>query len=126
MKKNSEKIWRASAPSNIALIKYMGKTEASSAPQKNSHKNQPANSSLSFTLNHLQSYVELEEMNSKEDSWEPLERDHLKYFTDSRSPSFTVPELSKSSQARFLKHLQFLKNHFSVDVHFKPAVWNPF
>lgn len=126
MKKNSEKIWRASAPSNIALIKYMGKTDASSAPTQNHLKNQPTNSSLSFTLNHLQSYVELEEINSNEDSWQPLEREHLKYFEDSRNPSFTVPDLSKNSQARFLKHLQFLKNHFSVEAHFKVRSANGF
>jgi diphosphomevalonate decarboxylase len=120
--KSFEKVWRASAPSNIALIKYMGKTEISSSRTKN----QPMNSSLSFTLNHLQSYVEIKEVNGAEDSWEPLDRNQLKYFEDSLSPSFTVPELSKNSQTRFLKHLQFLKNHFGVDTNFRVRSANGF
>ena len=39
----------ASAPANIALIKYMGKTDVLS--------NRPTNSSLSWTLGHLQTFV---------------------------------------------------------------------
>lgn len=40
------------APSNIALIKYMGKTDPS--------RNLPENPSLSMTLNHLCTYLEIE------------------------------------------------------------------
>ena len=43
--------WVASAPSNIALIKYMGKTDE--------QDNRPTNRSLSYTLNHLRTTVEL-------------------------------------------------------------------
>ena len=44
--------WYASAPSNIALIKYMGKTDYNG--------NKPTNSSLSYTLTHLNTHVEIE------------------------------------------------------------------
>ena len=44
--------WLAQAPSNIALIKYMGK--------KDENSNLPDNSSLSYTLNNLLSTVKLE------------------------------------------------------------------
>ncbi|MGE0616891.1 MAG: hypothetical protein AB7P04_14765 [Bacteriovoracia bacterium] len=47
----------ASAPSNIAIIKYMGKKDAS--------QNLPANGSLSMTLNSLQTVVEFERMPTK-------------------------------------------------------------
>lgn len=43
---------RVRAPSNIALIKYMGKTDSS--------KNIPENPSLSMTLNRLSTYLELD------------------------------------------------------------------
>ncbi len=88
-----ELIVRASAPSNIALIKYMGKSDLS--------QNISANPSLSYTLNHLRSFVELEERDDLKsmDIWEPLE------------PGFT---LSEQGQKRFLGHLQFLKSTFEV------------
>ncbi len=41
----------ASAPSNIALIKYMGKVDTAT--------NKPTNSSLSWTLNSLRSFVRI-------------------------------------------------------------------
>lgn len=54
---------RSSAPSNIALIKYMGKTEG----------NRPVNSSLSWTLDQLRSTFEIERKSgTSEISWEPL------------------------------------------------------
>lgn len=94
------KQWFADAPSNIALIKYMGK--------KNTEQNVPANSSLSYTLDDLKSFVELESTPLHHDSWEPLD-------LPGRQLLFN---LSASSQARFLRHLDLLKKHFNYSGHF--------
>lgn len=93
------KYWFAEAPSNIALIKYMGKIDPS--------HNRPTNPSLSYTLPHLQSFVELRPFSGQSDYWEPLEM-----------PGFKSFDLSKSSQERFLKHLQMLKQLFEYEEHF--------
>lgn len=53
-------MWKSSAPSNIALIKYMGKEPG----------NQAVNPSLSMTLSNFQTQVELEI--SAKDHWQPL------------------------------------------------------
>lgn len=82
--------WFAQAPSNIALIKYMGKKEVSS--------NIPINPSLSYTLNNLLSSVTLEHYSGKKDIWEPLNSPGALHFT-----------LSLNAQTRFLKHLERLK-----------------
>ena len=82
--------WFAQAPSNIALIKYMGK--------KDSETNTPINSSLSYTLNHLLSTVILEQCAGKVDRWKPLDIPGAAPFT-----------LSTAAQERFLKHLAHLK-----------------
>lgn len=88
--------WLAKAPANIALIKYMGKTD----PQKNI----PANPSLSYTLNHLHSNVSLEPCPGKKDFWEPLE-----------IPGMDIFALKPDAQTRFLKHLAFLKKTWSYE-----------
>ncbi|MGQ3889924.1 diphosphomevalonate/mevalonate 3,5-bisphosphate decarboxylase family protein [Legionella sp. CNM-1927-20] len=85
--------WFAQAPANIALIKYMGK--------KDDAHNIPANPSLSYTLNNLLTSVTLETQPGKKDFWEPLHIPGALPFT-----------LSEPAQARFLKHLDFLKQHF--------------
>ncbi len=56
--------WLATAPANIALIKYMGK--------RNEHSNLPDNASISYTLPHLLSTVRLELITAAEDQWQPL------------------------------------------------------
>ncbi len=53
--------WQDSAPSNIALIKYMGKESG----------NQAVNGSLSLTLENFRTFVELEKKGSS-DVWQPL------------------------------------------------------
>lgn len=83
--------WFAQAPSNIALIKYMGK--------KNSEENIPLNASLSYTLNNLLSSVMLEYQPGKKDFWEPLNIPGALKFT-----------LSLPAQERFLNHLAYLKS----------------
>ncbi|MFY7697451.1 MAG: diphosphomevalonate/mevalonate 3,5-bisphosphate decarboxylase family protein [Legionella sp.] len=91
--------WSAQAPSNIALIKYMGK--------KDSSKNLPSNSSLSYTLNNLLSTVTLELHTGTNDRWEPL-----------TTVSQPILHLSPQSQNRFLRHLQRIKQHFDYQGHF--------
>ncbi|KTD12968.1 diphosphomevalonate/mevalonate 3,5-bisphosphate decarboxylase family protein [Legionella jamestowniensis] len=85
--------WFSQAPSNIALIKYMGK--------KDEANNIPDNPSLSYTLNQLLSSVVLETTQGKKDFWEPLEIPGAGGFT-----------LSQAAQLRFLDHLARLKAHF--------------
>lgn len=89
------KRWIAEAPSNIALIKYMGKL--------NSQQNIPTNSSVSYTLPHLITQVELEQSSNPHDSWEALES------------SDTLPmNLSEAAKQRFIQHFKMLKNQFGV------------
>ena len=86
--------WFAQAPSNIALIKYMGK--------KDSERNIPINPSLSYTLNNLLSSVMLEQHPGKKDFWEPL-----------NTPGGGLFILSIAAQERFLQHLARLKAQFN-------------
>src|SRR5687767_3981278 len=99
--------WFDSAPSNIALIKYMGKSPG----------NIPLNSSLSYTLEHLRTMVEIEETNEGIDRWEPLhlsEEQH-KHFAEKNCNIISFySEISTSGQNRFLKHFSFLKNKFRI------------
>ena len=91
--------WFAQAPSNIALIKYMGK--------RDDKLNIPANPSLSYTLDNLKSNVKLETYPGSQDIWEPLE-----------IPGFKAFDLSVSAQNRFLKHLATLKEYFNYSGNF--------
>jgi len=92
------------SPSNIALIKYMGKTE----------DNSPINPSLSYTLEHLISGVELESVDS-EDFWEPL------------SGSEWIPlSMSQKEQKRFLSFFKKLKRIFNLEGNFKVRSGNNF
>ncbi|KTD22906.1 mevalonate diphosphate decarboxylase [Legionella lansingensis] len=85
--------WFSQAPSNIALIKYMGK--------KDDENNLPINPSLSYTLNHLLSSVMLETYTGKKDFWEALD-----------IPGGANFNLSATAQTRFLKHLARFKEYF--------------
>lgn len=91
--------WLAQAPSNIALIKYMGKTDES--------VNVPMNPSLSYTLNSLISSVELESHPGDKDLWEPLDIPGALNFT-----------LSTQAQQRFLRHLDFIKKTYDFSGSF--------
>lgn len=90
---------QTSAPSNIALIKYMGKMDT--------FQNRPTNRSLSLTLEHLRTYIELEAVAEKTrdqtDIWQPLEKKGL-----------VTLSLGEKGQKRFLKHFQFLKETFGI------------
>lgn len=95
-----KKSWIASAPSNIALIKYMGK--------RNTEENIPDNPSISYTLPHLTSTVELKLNDLGQDMWEPL-----------RASKDEVPiSLGPKEVNRFLGHLNFLKQKFNVNKSF--------
>lgn len=83
----------ASAPSNIALIKYMGKIAGTG--------NRPTNASLSYTLPHLTTAVELSPIEAGEDRWAPIER-----------AGYAAPELSEKGRAKFLAHFRALKDTF--------------
>jgi len=88
-----------SAPSNIALIKYMGKV--------GSEGNIPTNSSLSWTLENLRTFVRITEQDGDTDRWAPLERNDLGPI-----------ELSQKSKDRFLEHFQFLKSEYGIEGSF--------
>ncbi len=91
------KTWNADAPANIALIKYMGKTDTS--------QNLPLNPSISFSLENCRTFVEIEQTQSAQDLWEPLDTE------------FPI-ELSYKAQQRFLQHADFLKTYFNYEGNF--------
>src|SRR5665213_2279689 len=96
----------ASAPSNIALIKYMGKTAK--------FGNLPANASLSYTLPHLRSFVTLEPREGLGGNlWQPLKG---------------LPELalSPAGQSKFLAHFDRLKVKWNIPGNFIIASANNF
>jgi diphosphomevalonate decarboxylase len=92
----------AEAPSNIALIKYMGKLPLNSNIGA-TDRNRPTNASLSVTLPHLRTRVELEQKAAMNDSWAPLEL-----------AGWIVPELSEKGRARFLNHFIKLKKDLGI------------
>lgn len=81
----------AEAPSNIALIKYMGKVADPTA-------NRSANASLSWTLGHLRTRVRVrwETAAGVKRLWRPL--------SSSQEAGWHAPELSASGQERYLRH----------------------
>lgn len=91
--------WQASAPSNIALIKYMGKLDFA--------RNIPSNSSLSYTLENLRTFVEIEKTDGAEDVWKPLVK------AECLSPIFSI-----KGQQRFLNYFKKLKNIYGVTENF--------
>lgn len=99
---------QASAPSNIALIKYMGKIEGQG--------NQPTNSSLSWTLENLRSFVQITaKPELTQDQWAPLQQEGIIDL-----------HLSEKSVSRFLKHFENLKNQFQIQGHFLVESGNNF
>jgi diphosphomevalonate decarboxylase len=106
-----ERVWTAEAPSNIALIKYMGKIEGAG--------NRPTNTSISFTLPHLRSIVQLVHAEHfTMDLWEPL----ISYG----DLKFAELKLSAVGAARFTAHLETLKASFGFKGYFKVKSANDF
>jgi len=102
-------IWyEASAPSNIALIKYMGKVDATS--------NRPTNSSLSWTLNNLRTFVRIKQNAALEqDRWSAYVRDDLRPI-----------ELSEAGRKKFLDFFAKLKIEFKLSGFFEIESANNF
>ena len=98
MSEKKNRFWEASAPSNLALIKYAGKKDKS---------NLPLNSSLSYTLDHLITKVRITSIEGKSDKWQPLKDEEC----------FPLA-LSSFSIKRFLDFFQFLKKTFQVSGYF--------
>ncbi len=90
-------MWFAESPSNIAIIKYMGKYAL----------NIPGNKSLSYTINRFKSRVELELIEGKEDKFTPLE-----------NIGYLDLQISNEGVQRFLSHLHYLKNVFACKENF--------
>lgn len=99
---------RATAPSNIALIKYMGKIS--------SQQNQPVNSSLSFTLEYLRTAVVIEKITEEFDQWDSL--------VDPEFP-FQV-ELSEAGKQRFLVHFKRIKDDWEIPGSYRVCSANNF
>ncbi len=85
----------ASAPSNIALIKYMGKLDST--------LNTPCNTSLSYTLEHLRTFVRVKKYEQSLDTWSALKRSDLRPI-----------ELSLKGKEKFLHFFSKLKIHFKI------------
>lgn len=104
-----DKMWvEASAPSNIALIKYMGKTDA--------NLNKPTNSSFSLSLEKLRTYVRVKANSElQQDTWTAYQRADLRPI-----------ELSEKGKAKFLKHFAYLKKEFKINENFEIQSANNF
>jgi len=90
----SAETWSASAPSNIAIIKYMGKAPG----------NLPLNPSLSYTTPDCYSTVSITvDPEAIEDTWVADDPDS--------------PLLTASERARFLRHVQLIKAHYGCEAH---------
>lgn len=97
-----------SAPSNIALIKYMGKLDSS--------QNKPTNSSFSYCLNQLRTFVRIRKNPSLgADQWSPYRREDLRPL-----------ELSEKGRAKFLSHFSELKKEFKIEGFFEIESANNF
>lgn len=109
----------SSAPSNIALIKYMGKIDSRSGSSNTSmtnaatvtefSRNRPTNSSLSWTLQHLRTHVRIRPLEGEQaevaeaDVWRPFIRQDL-----------LVMELSEVGLAKYLNFFAELKKEFKL------------
>ena len=75
--------------------------------------NLPTNASLSYTLDHLRTEVELSVSNNKQDQWHPFENRKQFY-------------LSPKGQKRFLSHLDAIKNWLDFEGYFTVRSKNNF
>ena len=90
------------APSNIALVKYMGKLDA--------EINLPANASFSLTLNDLCTYVEISSSSTSETG-----ASGVKWVSEvpekaKGNPEAKPPTLSESGIARMTRHFERVRN----------------
>ncbi len=132
--------WTATAPSNIALIKYMGKAGPSALlPQRRGFehlskkdkadlrfKNLSINPSLSYTLNHFATKALIEE--SDRDQWAPFAKDPFsgeKLYSASKKTHFKTA-LSAPAQKKFLDFFQFLKRALLISGNYTVRSQNNF
>ncbi len=98
----------ASAPSNIALIKYMGKTDSA--------VNKPANASISWTLEKLRTYVRIQKNPEiSKDQWQSLIRSDLREI-----------HLSDAGKIKFINFFEILKKEFKLSGHYEIESANNF
>lgn len=95
------------APSNIALIKYMGKIQGTG--------NKPTNASLSYALPHLVTEVRLIESAEGGDTWAPLVK-----------AGFAAPELSPRGRKKFLDHFARLRAEWGLSGSYRIESANNF
>ena len=100
-------LFEAHAPANLAFIKYMGKAC--------DIKNTPINPSLSWTLNHFVSTVQLEIRKTSQQK-------DIYINTKNQSQN----HLSSIAKERFLKHLEYLKSQFDFKHSFIIRSYNNF
>ena len=107
-----------SAPANIALIKYMGKT------CKNFNK--PSNPSLSYTLPHLQTTVRITETFGERDCWEPFVSSSCSKSNINKGHSSESFSLSDMEKEKFLHHFLFLKKQLNISGNYIISSYNNF
>ncbi|MDR2267979.1 MAG: hypothetical protein LBD81_00835 [Holosporaceae bacterium] len=90
-------MWKATAPTNIALIKYIGKND----------DNIPLNTSLSYTLEHFTTEVTLE-------------------LSDKNDVYINQMGLEGASVTRFMKHLAYIKKMYGCSENFQVTSQNNF
>ncbi|MFZ4403529.1 MAG: diphosphomevalonate decarboxylase [Pseudobdellovibrionaceae bacterium] len=105
----------ASAPSNIALIKYMGKIAGT-------QDNTPTNASFSYTLEHLRTTVRISSLDGATDSSksvaEPIAELATELTTDQWRSLSADFQLSEKGRNKFLNHLKFLKKTWGLSQNF--------
>ena len=100
-----ENRWSASMPSNIAIVKYMGKSDY--------NKNEPINPSCSMCLHDFQTTVEIETLSSsQEDAWEPISFDLPASYGDRFLRFFTQCKQEEGISSSFIIRS---KNNFPSD-----------
>src|SRR4051794_38670761 len=94
----------AFAPSNIALVKYMGKED--------SRLNLPLNGSLSLTLNQLCTVVEIQSSASgnQQSTWIPEPPRIPSPDLEASGLRAQVPSLSEAGTSRVLKHVERVRD----------------
>lgn len=97
----------AEAPSNIALIKYMGKVVGQGS-------NLPINSSLSLTLPEFRTRIEITPCEDQDD------------VVAMNEGLWLAPELSEKGREKFLNHFKFLKTEWNIQGHFEIKSGNNF
>jgi diphosphomevalonate decarboxylase len=106
-------------PSNIALIKYMGKSEG----------NRPLNSSLSYTTPRFESYVELEE--SERDQWQELSPERIAELYRLKILNYEFSEksylkLNHSESEKFINFFTALKGLYKIKKNYTIRSYNAF